>query len=66
MRLRGDFSLIEKVTLIIWTWVFSVGKGVVFGILMEFSLKLFISLLDVDAHTDSDEQKRTSDDQNDN
>ena len=42
------------------------GKGVVFGILMEFSLKLFISLLDVDAHTDSDEQKRTSDDQNDN
>ena len=41
-------------------------KGAVLGIFMEFILKFFVSLLNVDANTDRDEQKRTSDDQNDN
>ena len=42
------------------------SKGAVLGIFMEFILKFFVSLLNVDANTDRNEQKRTSNDQNDN
>jgi hypothetical protein len=43
-----------------------VSERAVFGVVVEFSLKLFVSLLNVDADTDGDEQKCTGDDQNDN
>ena len=42
------------------------SEGAVLGIVVELSLKLFVSLLNVDADTDGDEQKRACDDQNDN
>jgi len=43
-----------------------VSERAVFGVVVEFSLKLFVSLLNVDADTDGDEQKCAGDDQNDN
>jgi hypothetical protein len=43
-----------------------VSERAVFGVIVEFSLKLFVSLLNVDADTDGDEQKCAGDDQNDN
>jgi len=43
-----------------------VSEGAVLGIVVELSLKLFVSLLNVDADTDGDEQKRACDDQNHN
>lgn len=42
------------------------SERAVFGVVVEFSLKLFVSLLNVDADTDGDEQKCAGDDQNDN
>ncbi len=42
------------------------SEGAVLGIVVELSLKLFVSLLNVDADTDGDEQKRASDDQDHN
>ena len=42
------------------------SEGAVLGIVVELSLKLFVSLLNVDADTDGDEQKRACDDQNHN
>ena len=42
------------------------SERAVFGVIVEFSLKLFVSLLNVDADTDGDEQKCAGDDQNDN
>jgi hypothetical protein len=43
-----------------------VSERAVFGVVVEFSLKFFVSLLNVDADTDGDEQKCAGDDQNDN
>jgi len=43
-----------------------VSERAVFSVVVEFSLKLFVSLLNVDADTDGDEQKCAGDDQNDN
>jgi hypothetical protein len=43
-----------------------VSEGAVLGIVVELSLKLFVSLLNVDADTDGDEQKCACDDQNHN
>lgn len=42
------------------------SERAVFGVVVEFSLKLFVSLLNVDADTDGDEQKCAGDDQNNN
>ena len=42
------------------------SERAVFGVVVEFSLKFFVSLLNVDADTDGDEQKCAGDDQNDN